>query len=944
MGGGKAVPMSLLDAIKREREDPGGNPTLCVHAKPCRGCGRKITCGHPAGKGEERSVRNCSSDMFCTFYEGRQPYSTLRATKGGQAADSGQIETQNSKITNAPRGHILFLTRKHRHEGPAKEIVECLTAAGYGVTLEYINTRAKCWNVPKHVAARRTAGQEKPIAVLWWEEGGWLFVGTNKEGQAACKWCWENDIVPLQVDFGYFNHYHSVVFDAYDADGVCSIARHWQELPEVPQWSEAPEVVSSYVERMGRAWERAGRMGPVDGAEPGYILLYLQGSSFSSVLPGVHENDYDGWVAQADKELRDLGERPVWKYANIHKRTMPAAHVGFGSRLRDADGNRLPNIPELNTRLLRYAKHSVVITSSVSNEAVLRGLPVVACGKGWHRGRGVFTDANEWKDLAVTPTVDHVARGKWINWWLRKQVPLKDCAEGLTRAVWEARHPSQTLYGVGRGLGNLLMAVPAMKALAVRSGGAVESASGKLAALGYREWLADQRFIRGGVPRRWPPSDDYDTVAGVAWDYYVPPAPKDGRRLGPGPKGRGPHETIADASPYRQIGGNDLLPSGRMAVHANVPTALPIHYVVVAMDCTDKGGTLAPWNKRRWPHWEKFCRLWKGRTPLVFLGTDRTEWAERYGRDLMGKTTVEGAAAIIEQADALVGIDGGLSHAAGAVRTPAVILYGPTTSYREGAWYGGLTPVASGRRCRACFMDLNWDTCRDARCMADIEPERVVDVLERVLRRAGRPLERELAFEQCQARLGYAARREIKPAQAREEMMMLWPLVRELHPRRIVEIGSKRGGWTYGMAPTFAPHAQIVMLDIHPKVPNNAKAVEELQAEEYQAELLVADSDDPQTLELLRDSVLNGAPVDLLHLDANHDTADTLRTWASYSPLVRSGGLVVLHDLYNRREGVMDAFLEILDGADQFRVAEWQTAVVKRQRGNQLGIAIARMA
>jgi len=80
-------------------------------------------------------------------------------------------------------------------------------------------------------------------------------------------------------------------------------------------------------------------------------------------------------------------------------------------------------------RAARYARHAVIITSTVSNEAVLRGLPVVSCGRAWHSGLGVFAEAKDWPDLAVTPQVDAVARGRWINWWIRRSCSPERTAE-----------------------------------------------------------------------------------------------------------------------------------------------------------------------------------------------------------------------------------------------------------------------------------------------------------------------------------------------------------------------------------------------------------------------------------------------------------------------------------------------------------------------------------
>lgn len=172
---------------------------------------------------------------------------------------------------------------------------------------------------------------------------------------------------------------------------------------------------------------------------------------------------------------------------------------------------------------------------------------------------------------------------------------------------------------------------------------------------------------------------------------------------------------------------------------------------------------------------------------------------------------------------------------------------------------------------------------------------------------------------------------------------MLWPLVRELHPRTVAEIGSKRGGWMYCMAPTFAPHARLVMIDIAP-LPQNSKAVSELRAEEYDVSLVTADSHQQSTADALRASLGGGRPLDLLHIDGDHGAESFLRDWELYSPMVRSGGLVVVHDVFNAPEPVCAEVHKIVIKRYTPGLAEWQMFKVNRRRGNPLGIAVARVA
>ena len=44
---------------------------------------------------------------------------------------------------------------------------------------------------------------------------------------------------------------------------------------------------------------------------------------------------------------------------------------------------------------------------------------------------------------------------------------------------------------------------------------------------------------------------------------------------------------------------------------------------------------------------------------------------------------------------------------------------------------------------------------------------------------------------------------------------------------------------------------------------------------------------------------LNGAALDVLHIDGDHSLAGAKADYETYAPLVRSGGLVVMHDVTN---------------------------------------------
>ena len=91
--------------------------------------------------------------------------------------------------------------------------------------------------------------------------------------------------------------------------------------------------------------------------------------------------------------------------------------------------------------------------------------------------------------------------------------------------------------------------------------------------------------------------------------------------------------------------------------------------------------------------------------------------------DLVGRTTLGEASAVVSRCSALVGVDTGLSHMAHAYGRPAVLIFGSNTPYLDppGAT---ATILHSGRACSPCRGKLTCDGRID--CMADISVEQVL--------------------------------------------------------------------------------------------------------------------------------------------------------------------------------------------------------------------------
>lgn len=160
----------------------------------------------------------------------------------------------------------------------------------------------------------------------------------------------------------------------------------------------------------------------------------------------------------------------------------------------------------------------------------------------------------------------------------------------------------------------------------------------------------------------------------------------------------------------------------------------------------------APFTTRFFKHW--FEERWSavldavetrtGRRAVLLGGPDDREAADRILErvdapvvDLVGRTSLGQAAAVVARSDLLMGVDTGLSHMAHGYGRPSVLLFGSNTPY--------LVPPSprsrilhSGRFCSPCRGKLVCDGRID--CMVDISIEQVLTAVEDGLRSGALPV------------------------------------------------------------------------------------------------------------------------------------------------------------------------------------------------------------
>ena len=147
------------------------------------------------------------------------------------------------------------------------------------------------------------------------------------------------------------------------------------------------------------------------------------------------------------------------------------------------------------------------------------------------------------------------------------------------------------------------------------------------------------------------------------------------------------------------------------------------------------------WPSRLWEpsdKWARLCRILinEFNATIIQLGHEGS-YTANLGIDLVGRTSVREAAAVLASCELLISVDTGLIHLASAVGTACVGLYGPI--YPELRMHPGLgrAVISAEAQCRGCFhwYDGEIENCpKDHHeCMRLISVESVVFAVSKVL-------------------------------------------------------------------------------------------------------------------------------------------------------------------------------------------------------------------
>ena len=170
-----------------------------------------------------------------------------------------------------------------------------------------------------------------------------------------------------------------------------------------------------------------------------------------------------------------------------------------------------------------------------------------------------------------------------------------------------------------------------------------------------------------------------------------------------------------------------------------------------------------------------------------------------------------------------------------------------------------------------------------------------------------------------------------RPIQNLAELRALAAVVKDHAPRRILEIGTARGGTLFLLCRLAAPGAHIVSIDLPGGwfgggYPFWKKSLYRRFARPGQRlDLLRADSHHPATVRRVAD-LLDGEQFDFVLIDGDHTYEGVKRDFETYRRFVEPGGFIAFHDIVpNRRDPACEVdrfWSELRDAYPSYELVE----------------------
>jgi ADP-heptose:LPS heptosyltransferase/glycosyltransferase involved in cell wall biosynthesis/2-polyprenyl-3-methyl-5-hydroxy-6-metoxy-1,4-benzoquinol methylase/cytochrome c-type biogenesis protein CcmH/NrfG len=146
------------------------------------------------------------------------------------------------------------------------------------------------------------------------------------------------------------------------------------------------------------------------------------------------------------------------------------------------------------------------------------------------------------------------------------------------------------------------------------------------------------------------------------------------------------------------------------------------------------------WERKRWPHFRQLAQeLNNLGFQVVLIGGaeeqrrfERTGWPEDLV-DLQGRLDLSATADALAKCSFVIATDSGPAHIAAAMGTPTFVLFGPTRDTKNRPIGPNVQVIRKPMHCSPCQYTERWVRCSDWQCMSSLKPEDVMAALPKDL-------------------------------------------------------------------------------------------------------------------------------------------------------------------------------------------------------------------
>lgn len=148
------------------------------------------------------------------------------------------------------------------------------------------------------------------------------------------------------------------------------------------------------------------------------------------------------------------------------------------------------------------------------------------------------------------------------------------------------------------------------------------------------------------------------------------------------------------------------------------------------------------------------------------------------------------------------------------------------------------------------------------------------------------------------------------PRAMRSYVLMLYEFVMESRPNKMLELGTQNGQSTKSilMAMNVTKTGTLVTVD---RKDRSTILNGEYEDVKDRCVFIAGNTHAPETLQKVKDTLGENELFDMCFIDAGHMYEDIKQDWQDYIPLVKPGGVIMLHDTVNTDAGVNKLWEEV---------------------------------